>query len=50
VTTMTTVEACEAQTRHAATMNKVLGSNYNAARVHDDCVASTTANFASNRH
>jgi hypothetical protein len=47
--TMTTVEACESQARHIASTNKVLGANYNADRVHNDCMASNTANFASSK-
>jgi putative SOS response-associated peptidase YedK len=45
--TITTVEACEGQTRRLAGLNKGLGANYNAERVHNDCVASTSTNFAS---
>jgi hypothetical protein len=39
--TTTVVEACEAQMRRLAGLNKTLGANYNAEHVHDDCVART---------
>jgi hypothetical protein len=34
------VQACEAQMRRMAGLNKTLAANYNAERVYDDCVAS----------
>jgi hypothetical protein len=45
--TTTTVEACESQMRRLAGLNKGLAANYNGERVHNDCVASTSTNFAS---
>jgi hypothetical protein len=47
--TITTVEACEGQMRRLAGLNKGLAANYNAQRVHDDCMASTGTNVASSR-
>jgi len=47
--TLTMVEACEAQARSAARMSKGLGANYNAAHVHDNCMANV-AEFAANKH
>ena len=43
----TAVQACEAQMRRLTGSNKTLAANYNAARVHDDCVASTHTALAS---
>ena len=41
------VQACEAQMRRMAGLNKTLAANYNAERVHDECVASTPEAVAS---
>ena len=36
---LTAAQACEVQMHRQASANKVLAANYNAARVHNDCVA-----------
>jgi hypothetical protein len=41
------VQACEAQMRRMAGLNKTLAANYNAERVHDECVTSTREAVAS---
>ena len=41
------VQACEAQMRRMAGLNKTLAANYNAERVHDECVASAREAVAS---
>jgi hypothetical protein len=41
------VQACEAQMRRMAGLNKTLATNYNAERVHDECVTSTRESVAS---
>jgi hypothetical protein len=41
------VQACEAQMRRMAGLNKTLTANYNAKRVHDECVTSTREAVAS---
>jgi hypothetical protein len=41
------VQACEAQMRRLAGLNKTLAVNYNATRVHNDCLASTRDDVAS---
>ena len=41
------VQACEAQKRRMAALNKTLAANYNAERVHDECVTSTREAVAS---
>jgi hypothetical protein len=41
------VEACEAQMHRMAESNKVLAANYNAERVHHECVTSTREAVAS---
>jgi hypothetical protein len=41
------VHACEAQIRRMAGLNKTLAANYNAERVHDECVSSTREAVAS---
>ena len=41
------VQACEAQMRRMASLNKTLAANYNAERVHDECVTSTRESVAS---
>lgn len=49
---LSAVQACEAQTHRMAGLNKGLAANYNAARVHDDCVAAnggSSADIASNK-
>ena len=35
------VHACEAQMHRMAGLNKTLAANYDAERVHDECVTST---------
>jgi hypothetical protein len=44
------VQACEAQMRRLAGSNKTLTANYNAERVHDDCVTSTREAIASKEY
>ena len=41
------VQACEAQKRRMAGSNKTLAANYDADRVHDQCVTSTREAVAS---
>jgi hypothetical protein len=41
------VQACEAQMRRMADLNKTLAANYNAERVHDECVTSSREAVAS---
>jgi hypothetical protein len=41
------VQACEAQKRRMAALSKTLAANYNAERVHDECVTSTREAVAS---
>jgi hypothetical protein len=41
------VQACEAQMRRMAGLNKTLAANYNAERVYDECVTSTPEAVAS---
>ena len=41
------VQACEAQMHRMAGLNKTLTANYNAKRVHDECVTSTREAVAS---
>ena len=41
------VQGCEAQMRRMAGLNKTLAANYNAERVHDECVTSTREAVAS---
>ena len=41
------VQACEAQMRRMVGLNKTLAANYNAERVHDECVTSTREAVAS---
>ena len=41
------VQACEAQKRRMAGLNKMLAANYNAERVHDERVTSTRDAVAS---
>ena len=41
------VQACEAQMHRMAGSNKTLAANYNAERVHDECVRSTREAVAS---
>jgi anti-sigma factor RsiW len=41
------VQACEAQMRRMAGLNKTLAANYNAERVHDECMTSTREAVAS---
>ena len=41
------VQACEAQMRRMAGLNKTLAANCNAERVHDECVASAHKAVAS---
>ena len=41
------VQACEAQMHRMAGLNKTLAANYNAERVHDECVTSTREVVAS---
>ena len=41
------VQACEAQMHRMAGLNKTLAANYNAQRVHDECVTSTREAVAS---
>jgi hypothetical protein len=51
-TMLSAVQACEAQTHRMAGLNKGLAANYNAARVHDDCVAAnggSSTDVASNK-
>ncbi len=51
-TMLTAVQSCEAQMHRMAGLSKGLGANYNAARVHDDCVAANGASatdIASNK-
>ena len=43
----TAVQACEAQMRRMAGLNKTLAANYNATRVHNACVANTREAVAS---
>ena len=43
------VQACEAQKRRMAGLVKVLAANYNAERVHNECVASAREAVASSR-
>ena len=43
----TAVQACEAQKRRLAGSVKTLAANYNAKRVHDECVASASEAVAS---
>ena len=43
------VQACEAQKRRMAGLVKVLGANYNAERVHNECVASAREAVASSK-
>jgi hypothetical protein len=44
---LTAVEACENQMRRLAARTKTLAATYNAAQVHERCVASTSTNGAS---
>jgi hypothetical protein len=44
---VTDVQACEVQMRRMAGMNKGLAANYNAERVHNECVTSTRKAVAS---
>ena len=48
-TVLTAVQACEAQMHRMAGLSKGLAANYNAERVHQDCVAraGTGTDFAS---
>jgi hypothetical protein len=41
------VQACEAQMHQMAELNKTLGANYSAGRVHDECIMSTREAVAS---
>ena len=41
------VQVCEAQMRRMVGLNKTLAANYNAERVHDECVTSTREAVAS---
>jgi hypothetical protein len=41
------VQACEAQMHRMAGLNKTLAANYNAERVHDECVMSAREAVAS---
>ena len=41
------VQACEAQMHRLVGLNKTLAANYNAERVHDECVTSTRKAVAS---
>ena len=43
------VQACEAQKRRTAGLVKVLAANYNAQRVHNECVASAHEAVASSK-
>jgi hypothetical protein len=38
-TALTAIQTCESQMRRLAGLNKVLAANYNAAHVHEVCVA-----------
>jgi hypothetical protein len=42
-TGLTAVQTCEVQMHRMAGLNKALGANYDATRVHDDCVAANAA-------
>jgi hypothetical protein len=42
-----TVQACEAQMHRMAGLDKGLAANYNAERVHDECMTSTREAVAS---
>lgn len=51
-TMLTAIQACEAQMHRMAGLSKGLAANYNAARVHNDCVAANGASgtdIASNK-